>query len=262
LPYIDSITVRGDGTTANFNAVAGDSLYLRHTASEERPILVDVAFGAQSVDTIIRSPRLHDPKRPIEIMNSQLAQSVLPRLPKQLLYPGQNLIWDAPGGGPILTTDFAALVVVYPTLVNALPNKFMSWATLEDRFVNWKTLQFQVVTTGTAYTAVSLATLGENFSDFKSGKQYALVGYDFNTNITPGSLFVRIQNDDTSRFKILMFTDSEMENMRNYFYRLSLDNNMDLIPVFDGINMSTIALDALGANAATFNGTLFFAELL
>lgn len=262
VPFIESITFSSGGiSTVNpfaFSPVPGDSASLRHTVRDVPLILSDV-WNEQSTDFIVRSPRLHDAVSPIVVMpgGGKIIGTMQPLGVNQKLQSGDKLEVFSPSGFNILLSYLVGLQVVYPSLPNLEPPRFIDNDRLRRRFLNFKSVTFTILPDTASYQNSSLV-VPPDFSQFIYDKEYALLGYQ--SGDTLGAI-TRIQSDDTARLRIGMASQFDKLREQNYFTDLTDRTGFACVPTFRGINMSTIHLDAMGNGATQYDFNLFFAEL-
>lgn len=256
--FLDSITAsaHNPATETALSLVAGDNNTVREFRAG-RALIVGVSCVSLPLTQFkIISPRLHDAINGFSFRS--LAESgfslfsVLPHGFEQRLQSGDLLqLRVNPTAGE--TDVYLALSIYYEHLQSGGKAFYISPDELERRGVNVKTVQYDTV-------APSTLSYGnqKGISDglFKTDREYALLGAN---NETLQGTTLRIQAEETGRYKILLPLDNLEGNSINYFSRLSRRYNLPLIPTFKGINISTLVVESISPLAEHID--LFFAEL-
>ena len=259
---LDTITGRATAPGAVLTALtmsAGDTLTVRNAPLDSMVRLLQVWADTQAAGTLrIRSPRLHDNVEGIRL--DVLTSEVRPLLPDrfvQPLIPQDTLIAELSGSAVGGEIESAAMMLYYDNLPG-IAARLIDPATLLANMVNLMTVE-NTLALGIAGGYSGEEALTTEFDQLKANTDYALLGYLVDAECAgvfwrgsdTGNLRVGGPGDDTGR-----------EYTRSWFYRLSMNYQLPLIPVFNSANKDAILVDGVQSQAGTdVTVTSIFAQL-
>lgn len=210
------------------------------------------AQGATAGTLRIRSPRLHDNVQGIRA--NYLASDPSPLLGREIaqrLYPQDTLIVEISGGGA--ETDAACLLVYYPNLPGADARLF-TWDQIKPRVRNILTIETQHTTGGTAGQWGGGLALNANFDLLKANVDYAIIGYVASAAVNA----VRYTGPDTGNLGVGGPGTTTRIETRDWFKRISEEESMPAIPVFNAANKggTTVDLSSTAAGASVTVDTI------
>lgn len=260
---LELIAAQGTAISAvisNINAVAGDSLVVRNTGNNAQPgKLLQAWTDVQVAGTArIRSPRFHDNVQGLRF--DTIIGDVRPLLPwgvAQPIYPGDVLIAELAGSAVAGDIESLFMLNYYPDLPG-VNGTFITPEVLAQRLLHVFTVENTLATPTTGLWGGSEAINAE-FDQWRSGEQYALIGYLVDTEIGA----VAWRGGDTGNLRVGGPGDeTEREMTADWFIRLSRSFNLPLIPVFRADNKAGILIDALqDENGADVTVTSIFGLL-
>lgn len=247
-------------TIANINAVAGDSLVVRNTGNAAQPgKLLQVWTDVQVAGTArIRSPRFHDNVQGLRF--DTMIGDIRPLMPwgaAQQIYPGDVLIAELGGSAVAGDLETVCMLNYYPDLPG-VNGSFITFEQLQQRLVHVFTVENTLATPTTGGWGGSEAINAE-FDQWRSGEQYALIGYLVDTEISA----VAWRGGDTGNLRVGgPGEETERELTADWFVRLSRSFNLPLIPVFRADNKAGILIDSIqDENGADVTVTSIFGLL-
>lgn len=247
-------------TIANINAVSGDTLVVRNTGNNSTPgKMLQAWTDVQVAGTArIRSPRFHDNVQGLRF--DTFISDVRPLLPwgiGQAIYPGDVLIAELAGSAVAGDIESLCMLNYYPDLPG-VNGTFITPEQLMSRLVHLFTVE-NTIATGALGGWSGGEAINAEFDQWRSGEQYALVGYLTDTECAA----IGWRGGDTGNLRIGGPGDeTERELTADWFVRLSRAFNLPLVPVFRADNKAGILVDALqDENGADPTVTSIFALL-
>jgi hypothetical protein len=247
-------------TIANINAVAGDSLVVRNTGNNAQPgKLLQLWTDVQVAGTArVRSPRFHDNVQGLRF--DTVIGDIRPLMPwgiAQPIYPGDVLIAELGGSAVAGDVETLCLLNYYPDLPG-VNGSFITAEQLQQRLVHVFTVE-NTLATGTGGGWTGSEAINAEFDQWRSGEQYALIGYLVDTEIAA----VSWRGGDTGNLRVGgPGEETERELTADWFVRLSRSFNLPLVPVFRADNKAGILIDSLqDENGADVTVTSIFGLL-
>ena len=246
-------------TLAAATAVTGDSLAVRSSPPEKLTRLIQCWTDVQVAGTArIRSPRMHDNVQGIRL--DTIISDLYPRLPRgvtQRVYANDVLNVDLAGSTVAGDIEYVLLMLLYEDLAGAA-GRFITPEELTRRGMNLSSVENTIATGATAAWAGSEAINAE-FDQFHAGRDYALVGYDVDTEV--GAIAWR--GPDTSNYRVGgPGIDTDRMVTEDWFIGLSKWYGVPLIPVISAENKAGTNIDALqDENGADVTVISHFVEL-
>lgn len=204
----------------------------------------------------VRSPRLHDQAQGIRLqVGVATPRKLVPQPFGQVLYPADQLTLELSGGGA--ETDLAAFLVYFEDLPG-VSARLARWEEIQGSYRNVAGVEVSPVTSATAGQYGTGRAIDADFDTFKSGRDYALLGYL--TDVPCG--VVGIVGPDTGNTRVGgPGADDHLETY-DYFARLARDTGRPYIPVIAGNNAGATLVDVADpATSTTIDVTLLMAEL-
>lgn len=251
--------VEKTGEVGVFSALAaetGDSLAIANFDFSS-PCYLDELWAASSggVATVrIRSPRLHDDAQGIRVVASLANTRCLPEGVDQLLYPGDLLIAEA-ATSEKEKAALAALLLYYTDL----PGVSARLATRDEilpRIKNIAGVQVSEVTTKARDWGVGKA-INASFDTFKSGTDYAVLGYTADVAATA----LRILGPDTGNFGVGGPLPLDPRRTSSWFVDQARLTGRPYIPIIASNNKAATLVSATALTEVKPNVTLILAEL-
>ena len=252
------VTAPGATPTA-LTMAAGNSATVRNTSSSSLIALTSTWAQTSAAGIwIIKSPKLHDNVQGIR--NTIISGDVSPRwVPGiwQKLYPQDNLTLLLSGSATGGHIESAASLIYYNNL-DGVNGRFITPQTLMQRTVNVWTTEV-AVTPGSAGGYSGQVAINSLFDNFKANTDYALVGYTVDVVCA-----------------VARFTGPDFGNLgiggpglaaapwvtERWFFHLSQQLNIPLIPVFNSANKNGTLVDiAQNPAGAAVNITAYLHEL-
>lgn len=259
---LDLITGRVTAPSTTLTALtmsAGDTLTVRNAPIDSSVRLLQAWADNQGAGTLrIRSPRIHDNVEGIRLDVS--VSEVKPLLPRRLiqpLVPQDTLIAELSGSATAGDIESAALLLYYANLPG-ISGRFIDPPALLANMVNLVTVENTLALgTGGGYTGEEALTA--EFDQLKANTDYALIGYLVDDECAA----VTWRGSDTGNLRVGGPGDNLARDLtRSWFYDLSMDYQLPLIPVFNSANKDAILLDGVqDENGTDVTVTSIFAQL-
>lgn len=249
-PALDTLSVTVTNAAAEpggsaMAALPGDSLQLRDANGRIR--LLQLWAQVQAAGFLqLTSPKLTDATRGIRF-RTVIAdpKPMLPFESMQDMYKGDVLAATLASGAGAAKVENASALIYYDDLPGSAA-RFIDVPTLEKRRQELLTIESTLTpTAGGTYSGVvalnALSDLG------KAGSDYALVGYKAAAN----GCTITWRGADTGNYRVSGPADGiGSDYTPSWFYNLSSNNSLPLIPVFaynnkQGIFLELVANDAL-----------------
>jgi len=250
-------TAAGYGTWTAAAGMTGQSGTVRNTALGSKVNLEGMwADSAQATGFRVRSPRLHDNVRGIELdvpANTQV--NALGWRPNTPLVPQDLLIVEASGAAADATGVF--LQESYASLPGSDGN-YATWAQIAPRVVDIMTQPYFAAAVATANNWSAGAALNTSADLMKANTWYAWLGM-----VTSASFgAIAIQGPDTGGLKVGMPGGSNVWESREWFPEFDQFANEPAIPIINSANKAgTFIYLAYEGATVTANIDLLFAEL-
>jgi hypothetical protein len=210
------------------------------------------AAGVQSVR--IRSPRMHDDAQGLRIVASLANTRLLPQGMDQLLYPGDALIVESADSEA--EKALLAAMLVYYTDLPGIAARLATDKEVEPRIKNIMGVQVTEVTTGVRNWGAGKA-INASFDTFKSGTDYAVLGYT--TSIAATAL--RIFGPDTGNLGIGGPCALDPNRTGSWFIDQSRLTGRPYVPIIAANNKAATLISAAALTEVKPNITLILAEL-
>src|SRR5919108_3272391 len=160
--------------TDSILAVAQSSLTIKAGGTGQANIVAGVAFGDGAAQFRIRSPRMHDNVRGIEVeIPGTIVEEFWPKGVKQPVIPSDDLIVTGFSGGA--AADIGVALWVHYADVGGVNARLVNYQEIESRIRNIVGLR-QDLATSTLGVFSSEQTLVADADVLKSGVDYALLG--------------------------------------------------------------------------------------
>lgn len=239
--------ISGHATAASTTLTAltmhsGDTLTVRNAPIDSKIMLLNAWGDWQTAGNLrIRSPRLHDNVQGLRLFGvASEVQPLIPRTIVQPLIPQDTLIVELSGSGTAGDIESAALMVYYDNLPG-IAARMIDAATLLSNMVNLVAVE-NTLATGTSGGYSGEEAITAEFDELKANTDYALVGY----TVSAECAMVGWRGSDTGNLRVGGPGDElGAHYTRSWFYDLSRDYQMPLIPVFNSANKDAILLDAV-----------------
>lgn len=256
LDTIGGFATNPGATLTAITVSTGDSLTIR-SFQFNSPAYLYEAFrqGGTAGVVRVRSPRLHDNVQGVRVR--ALAADPSPLLGRELsqpLYPQDTLIAELTGGGA--ETDVVALLAYYSDLPGVQAN-LQTWAQVEPQIKNILGNEVACTTNATAGQWSDTA-VNASFDLLKANTPYAVLGYQVDTAVCA----VAIKGVDTGNLRCGGPGSTTRIETRDWFIKLSQENNSPAIPVFNAANKAATFVSLLSsATGQATNVNLILAEL-
>lgn len=260
-PALEVVTgfVTAPSTTfTNWTMATGNSLTIRNAALGKKINLLGAWAQNQVAGTLsVRSPKMHDN---VWGIRSRITTTVMPLYPlwtPQILYPQDSLTVQQTGSAVGGQIESGSLLVWYEDLPGATA-RFIDVPAVTKRVVNILG-QETTITAGAGGGYTGQEAVNAQFDNFIGNTDYALLGYETNVQCCT----VRIQGVDTSNLGVGGPGDPAIRDVTcKWFYDLSENYGMPLIPVFNSANKQGILVDVVQSQAAAaVIVTWYFAQL-
>lgn len=235
----------------------GDSFSVRNFDSPGRAALIDMwGLSATAGIARVRSPRLHDNVQGIRCkVLAATPQPLLPDWVQQSLYAQDTLILEQSGGGA--ETDGFSILNYYSDLPGANARLY-DWPTIAARIRNFLTNEVSLVSGASLMNYSGSVAVNSSFDLLKANTDYAILGYLTDTSVAT----IGIRGPDTSNFRVGGPGTNARVDTRDWFVRMSVNNGLPLIPVFNSANKAGTLVDVVhNTNAITTVCELILAEL-
>lgn len=250
--------VLNPGTTlTTVTANTGDSMAVKSAPFEAGIFLEGVwAEGATTGDLSIRSPRLHDNTRGIQLTSpGNNVRNLFGDEVVQRLFPQDALTVQLSGGAA--ETDVIALLIYYRDLPGVAARLAM-WDQIAPRIVNILTVQSTVAGPTTAGDWSAGEAIDVDSDLLKANVDYAVLGYTVDTQVCA----VAIRGPETGNLRVGGPGPVEAIETRDWFVSLSKAKGTPHIPIFNAANKSSTLIFVADAVAgATPEVNLVLAEL-
>jgi hypothetical protein len=259
LEIISGLVTAPGGTLTPLTMAAGNSATVRNASLQTRVALLQTWATNQGAGIWrIRSPKLHDNVQGIR-MRSPVGIN-LPQLTPgtwQRLWPQDNLTLELSGSAVGGDIEQAALMIYYEDLPGS-QSHLITVAELLQRTVNVWTTEVPI-TPGAGGNFSGQVSINSTFDNFKANTDYALVGYEVDVLCHAvrfsGPDFANLGVGGPGTVAVRHITD-------RWFYHLSQQLGLPLIPVFNSANKNSTTVDiAQNENASAVNVTAVLYEL-
>lgn len=216
----------------------GDSYTVRSTNMGADIELIQAwAFTATAGILRVRSPRMHDQAQNTRYQTvASLPRPLMALEEKQLLYSQDPITVEMTGDSAAV--DLASLLVYYNDLpgINARLHAWSEIAPLIDKLT---TVEVDLTSSATSCNYSGTVPLNGTFDTLIRNQDYAILGYE--CGVTGGTL--GITGVDTGNLRVGGPLYNQTEFTADWFVRLSNDNAIPAIPVFNSANVAGINLD-------------------
>lgn len=247
-------------TLTKVTNATGDTQAVPQTAPGSNGWLLDLWADLDTVGFVrFRSPNFHDNVNGIQAaVKAVTPQPLLPTVVKQVLVPNDTLtveIADNGAGAP----SGVSWLAYYENLPGADANLFR-WEEIVNSIQSYMTCKVAInasaVSHGDYKGSVGLGALQ---NQFKSNRNYALLGYTSDTVWQT----IGLTGPDTSNRRLGGPCPATLPELtRDWFVRLSGDNGLPCIPVINAANVPATNVDAIDTeNLGAGNLELIFALL-
>ena len=229
-------------TLTGATAVTGDSLAVRSSPPEKLTRLVQAWTDVQVAGAArIRSPRMHDNVQGIRL--DTIISDLYPLLPwgvTQRVYSNDTLSVDLAGSTVAGDIEYVLMMLLYEDLAGAA-GRFIAPEELMRRAINISSVENTIATGATAAWAGAEA-INVEFDQFHAGKDYALVGYLVDTEVSA----IGWRGPDTSNYRVGgPGIETDRSITQDWFIKLSRAFGLPLIPVISAENKAGTNIDAL-----------------
>jgi len=250
-------TAAGYGTWTAAAGFTGQSGTVRNTALGSKVSLEAMwADSAQATGFRVRSPRLHDNVRGIELDAPATSQiNALGWRPWTPLVPQDLLIVEASGAAADATGVY--LDMSYASLPGSDGN-YATWDQIKPRIVDIMTQPYYPSALATANNWSAGAALNTSADLMKANTWYAWLGAVLSTPCGA----VAIQGPDTGGLKVGMPGGNNVMESREWFAEFDQFSEEPAIPIINSANKAGTFI-YVGYEAASYTGNmdLLFAEL-
>lgn len=259
LRVISGRTTNPGATITALTANTGDSFVVQNFVNGRAYILTAWAKEGTPGVLRVRSPLLHDISQAIRL-RVPLANKCRPLLnlgDRQPLLAQDTLTVEMSGGGA--ETDAASLLLYYDDLMGGY-DSLITAAEVDARRVHTVGLEVPVTSGGTAgqYGGSVAINAGASAGILKANTAYAIVGYLTDTELVT----IGITGPDLSNLRVGGPGSTDAFVTRQWFYTLSQEQGLPLIPVINSANAANTTLDVIDtATATSINVTLILAQL-
>jgi hypothetical protein len=247
LEIISGLVTAPGATLTALTMAAGNSATVRNAALSSQVALLDTwAFNNAAGVWRIRSPKLHDNVQGnrYRIPAASPNSLVVPGL-WQRLVPQDNLTLELSGSAVGGQIEQAQLLIYYSDLPGAQA-RLIGTQELMGRTVNMWTTEIDI-TPGAAGGFSGQVAINSTFDQFKANTDYALVGYNVDTVCGAvrftGPDFANLGVGGPGPLVSRWPTD-------RYFYWLTKEVGINLIPVFNSANKFGTLVDVVQNQAA------------
>jgi len=252
------VTAPGPTLTA-WTIAAGDSLTVRNAPLDSLILLLKAWADNQAAGTLrIRSPRLHDNVEGIRlgIVLSEV-RDLLPRRFQQMLVSQDVLTVQQSGSAVAGDIESGTLMVFYADLPG-VSARLIDAASLLANMVNIMTIE-NTLALGVAGGYSGEESIDAEFDQLKANTDYALIGYQ----VSAECACVGWRGSDTGNLRVGGPGDEVFKDVTgSWFYDLSREYGMPLIPVFNSANKGAVLIDGVqDENGVDVTVTSIFAQL-
>lgn len=246
---MEVITGRAVNPSSTFTAVTmgtGDSNAIRNFLPGQSAFLTDFwALGATKGNVRIRSPRLHDNVQGIKASYAAATPvSVYNEWCQELLYAQDSLTIELTGDAA--DTDMTSLLIYYTDLPGAAARLY-SWEAIEPRIQHVMGTEVDITTGGTKGDYGGAVAINATFDQFKANQDYAILGYVTDTAMCT----VGVRSADFGNLRVGGPGTNNKLDTRDYFIRMSKQNGVPMIPVFNAANKAGTLVDVVHNTTAT-----------
>ena len=234
------------GATVNLTMNAGNSATVRNADLNSKVALLQTWASAQNPAIWrIRSPKLHDNVQGMRFRSP--ANDNLPLLTPgtwQRLVPQDTLTLDLNTSSGAGLIDQACLLIYYSDLPGNAA-RLITPQELDQRTQNTWTTEIDI-TPGIAGGWSGQVAINSNFDNFKANTDYALVGY----SVDAACAAVRFTSPDFSNLGVGGPGCATSRHLtQRWFYHLSEELGIALIPVFNSANKFGTLVDVMANQA-------------
>jgi hypothetical protein len=260
---LELVTSQGTAISATISALAasaGDSLAVRNMGDNTKPArILQMWTDVQVAGTVrIRSPKFHDNVQGIRF--DTLVSDPRPLLPwgvPALVYGGDVITAEMAGSAVAGDIEYLCMLLYYENLpgVNVT---FLTPEQVRARMVNLFTVENTLALgTGGGYSGGE--AINAEFDQWHAGSEYALIGYTVDGECAA----IGWRGGDTGNLRVGGPGDeTERELTSDWFFRLSREFAMPLVPVFRADNKAGITIDGVqDENGTDVTVNSIFAEL-
>lgn len=264
-------TAPGVAAFAGVTFAPGDTGAVRNFVPPARAFLIGLwGWNQVAGQTRLRSPRLHDNVNNLTFDSPVASASngplnVLPFGFIQEVKSQDTLILEKTGSAVAGNMETASYLIYYQDVVGS-NGRFIDEKALDARMVNIMTCTSGVVALGVAgaYAGNTALSAFVGSANMKANVDYALLGYTLVCSAADlNCTTIGIRGVDTGNLRIGMpGINGPKSDSRQYFFDLTRQFGIPLIPVFNAANKFGINVDFFNsqlANNATLD--LIFAEL-
>lgn len=245
---------------ATFTAVTnstGDSTAVRSHPESAPAYLLDAwGLGATAGQLRVRSPRMHDNVNGITVnVPAASPQSLFSEWVRQLLYSQDTLTVERTGGGGEVDTT---AILAYYTDLPGTSARLHRWPEISQRIRHILSVPVSVTSSATDGQYSSSVAINATADQFKANQDYALLGY-----LNPGSFSsVGVRGPDFGNLRVGGPGSTSPIETRDWFIRISEDNGLPCIPVFNAANKASTLVDVTDVGGAATVTVTFFMALL
>jgi hypothetical protein len=259
LEVINGRVVAPGAVLTPWTLAAGDSLTVRNAPLDSQILLLQAWADNQAAGTLrIRSPRLHDNVEGIRlgVVLSEVRQ-LLPRRFVQQLISQDVLTVQQSGSAVAADVESGTLLVFYADLPG-VSARLIDAQVLLANMVNILAVE-NTLALGVAGGYSGEEAIDAEFDQFKANTDYALLGYQ----VSAECACIGWRGTDTGNVRVGGPGDEvEKDVTGSWFYDLSREYGMPLIPVFNSANKGAILIDGVqDENGVDVTVTSIFAQL-
>lgn len=259
-PALQGISGRVTNPSSTFTALTantGDSFTVKNFRNGNAYLLNAWTKEGTIGDLRVRSPLLHEFTQGIR-MRTPLAAKCRPLLALPYAQPLQaqdTLTVEMTGGAA--ETDVGTLLVYYQDLLGGY-DSLVTAQQVDASIVHLVNLEIAITSGGTAGQYGGTAAINSTLNILKANTAYAIYGYTTDTELGNIGIF----GPDTSNLRISVPGSTDAYLTANWFYALSVANNLPLIPVINSANAANTNVDVVDtATGTSINVTLLMAQL-
>ena len=259
---VEVVTAQGTAigaTLAALAASAGDSLAVRSFEIGKMAKILQAWADVQVAGTArIRSPKMHDNVQGMRF--DTIIGEPRPQMPlgvSQRVFPNDTIGVDLAGSAVAGDIEYVAMLIYYEDLPGAA-GRFIKADELARRGVNQSWVENTLALgTGGGYTGSE--AINAEFDQFHADAEYALVGFEVDTECA----LVGYRGADLGNYRVAGPGDETIRWVTaDWFRRLSVAFDMQLIPVFRANNKAGFNIDGVqDENGADTTVISYFVEL-